>query len=160
MAILIEANYSKKLGLPAYSSHSYSVTIRRELQDLAQVERESSDLYRLLQSCVDHEIQQTGFIPGASNGNNNQPNVQPIEKPVQWQCSAKQRDLIERIMREHKLPQDEVDALATERFGAPMAALNKLQTSGLIDGLLESVGDKPRNRNGYRQRQFEPGGRK
>jgi hypothetical protein len=26
MAIVIEANYSKKLGLPAYSSHSYSVS--------------------------------------------------------------------------------------------------------------------------------------
>jgi hypothetical protein len=29
--VVIEANYSKKLGLPAYSSHSYSVTIRSEV---------------------------------------------------------------------------------------------------------------------------------
>ena len=45
MAIVIEANYSKKLGLPAYSSHSYSVTIRSEVADLGQVERESAKLY-------------------------------------------------------------------------------------------------------------------
>ncbi len=30
MAITIEAAYSKKLGLPGYSSHSYSVMIRTE----------------------------------------------------------------------------------------------------------------------------------
>ncbi len=34
MAVIIEANYSKKLGLPAYSSHSYSVTLRTEVADL------------------------------------------------------------------------------------------------------------------------------
>ncbi len=39
MAIVIEANYSKKQGLPAYSRHSYSVTIRSEVADLSQVER-------------------------------------------------------------------------------------------------------------------------
>ena len=34
MAITLEANYSKKLGLPGYSSHQYSVTVRTELSDL------------------------------------------------------------------------------------------------------------------------------
>ena len=33
MAIQLEANYSKKLGLPGYSSHQYSVTIRIEVSD-------------------------------------------------------------------------------------------------------------------------------
>ncbi len=46
MAIVIEANYSKKLGLPAYSSHSYSVTIRSEVADLSQVESGVSQLVR------------------------------------------------------------------------------------------------------------------
>ena len=63
MAIVIEANYSKKLGLPAYSSHSYSVTIRSEVSDLGQVERESAKLYSILQGSVDREIQEVGFIP-------------------------------------------------------------------------------------------------
>jgi hypothetical protein len=71
MAIQLEANYSKKLGLPGYSSHQFSVTIRVELADIKQVEAESSRLYALLQGCVDRDIQQTGFLPinGSSNSN-------------------------------------------------------------------------------------------
>ena len=52
MAITLEANYSKKLGLPGYSSHQYSVTIRTELSDIKQVGAESANLYALLQGCV------------------------------------------------------------------------------------------------------------
>jgi hypothetical protein len=64
MAIVIEANYSKKLGLSAYSSHSYSVTIRSAVADLSQVERESAKLYAILHGSVDREIQEAGFIQG------------------------------------------------------------------------------------------------
>jgi hypothetical protein len=66
VAIIIEANYSKKLGLPCYSSHSYSVTIRSEVADLSQVERESAKLYALLQGAVDREIIESGFVPEAN----------------------------------------------------------------------------------------------
>ncbi len=52
MAIVIEANYSKKLGLPAYSSHSYSSPFGSEVADLSQVERESAKLYAILQGSV------------------------------------------------------------------------------------------------------------
>jgi len=34
---IIEANYSKKLGLPGYSSHQYSLTLRAEISDLEGV---------------------------------------------------------------------------------------------------------------------------
>ena len=63
MPIIIESNYSKKLGLPGYSSHSYSLTVRTELADLNQLERESAKLYAILQGSVDREIQEEGFIP-------------------------------------------------------------------------------------------------
>jgi hypothetical protein len=66
MAIVLEANYAKKLGLPNYSSHQYSVTIRTELTDLSQVEAESAKLYRTLQDAVDREIQAVGFMPDAT----------------------------------------------------------------------------------------------
>ena len=72
MAIHLEANYAKKLGLPNFSSHQYCVTIRTELTDLSQVAEESARLYRLLQDAVDHEIQEVGFMPDASRyGMNN-----------------------------------------------------------------------------------------
>ena len=66
MAIILEAAYSKKLGLPNYSSHSYVVSIRTELSDLTQVEAESARLYALLQRSVDGEIQEVGFLPDAT----------------------------------------------------------------------------------------------
>jgi len=70
MAIHLEANYSKKLGLPGCSSHQYSVTIKTEVIDPNQVQAESTRLYELLQSCVDREIQKTGFLPqGNDRGN-------------------------------------------------------------------------------------------
>ena len=75
MAIKLSANYSKKLGLPQYSSHSFSASVEVELTDIAQVEAECQKLYMLLQHSVDQEIQQVGFIPNAasygSNGNGN-----------------------------------------------------------------------------------------
>jgi len=58
--LIIEANYSKKLGLPQYSSHQYSLTLRSEISDVNQVSAKSEELYGLMQSCVDREIQQTG----------------------------------------------------------------------------------------------------
>src|SRR5262245_36213340 len=68
MAIILETAYSKKLGLPGFSSHSYVVSIRTELQDIAQVPEESAKLYRMLQDAVDKEIQQVGFLPDAAFG--------------------------------------------------------------------------------------------
>jgi hypothetical protein len=67
MALQIEANYSKKIGLPGYSSHQFSITVKAELSDISQVEAESSRLYALLQTSVDRELQQQGYVPGAEN---------------------------------------------------------------------------------------------
>jgi hypothetical protein len=64
--IELEANYSKKLGLPGYSSHQYSLTVRKEVADISQVENESRQLFATLQSNVDRDIQQTGFLPQAN----------------------------------------------------------------------------------------------
>jgi hypothetical protein len=36
--ITLEANYSKKIGLPGYSSHQFSVSLKSELSDVSQVE--------------------------------------------------------------------------------------------------------------------------
>ena len=74
MALIIEANYSKKLGLPGYSSHQYSLTLKTEVSDVSQVSVKSQELHQLMQSCVDREIQHTGFLPSEAtprNGNGN-----------------------------------------------------------------------------------------
>ncbi|MEQ1839843.1 MAG: hypothetical protein ABL994_05500 [Verrucomicrobiales bacterium] len=82
MALIVTTDYSKKLGLPGFSSHQFSVSIQTELTDLDRVPGEVARLYQLLQQSVDREIQQTGFVPAdgygetqrylpATNGNGN-----------------------------------------------------------------------------------------
>ena len=146
--ITLEANYSKKIGLPGYSSHQFSVTLKSELTDLAQAEKESARLYDVLQQSVDRNIQQVGFLPGEpakTNGHTNG-HGQPKPEPDQWACSDKQRELILKITEEHKLDKNHVEQLAQDRFGKGVKLLNKLEASGLIEELLEQTGQsKPRN---------------
>ncbi len=68
MALILTSDYSKKLGLPGFSSHQFSVSIQTELTDLDRVPGEVARLYQLLQQAVDREIQQTGFVPGDGYG--------------------------------------------------------------------------------------------
>jgi len=145
--ITLEANYSKKIGLPGYSSHQFSVSLKTELADVSQVEQESSRLYALLQQSVDNSIQQIGYLPTANgNGNGHGNGNTPPPDNDKWNCSVKQRDLIIKITDEHKLDTNKVEQLAKDRFGKGVKSLNKLEASGLIEELLEQTGQsKPRN---------------
>jgi hypothetical protein len=129
--IRLSAAYSKKVGLPGYSSHSFSVSIETELQNLDNVREESAHLYDSLQQAVDQQIQKTGFVPPDGYG------MEEDKKNGVWNCSQKQRELIEKIGKENNLDQNELNCLAGEMFGAKVQALNKLQASGLIDQLLD-----------------------
>ena len=142
MAIVMETNYSKKLGLPGYSSHQYSVTVRTELADLSAVEAESKRLYGLLQTSVDREIRQTGYLPQGHEGPNGNGSAPPAGNvdPDAWHCSDKQRDLILKIVSEHRLDKNAVEQLAQDRFSKGVRQLNKLEASGLIDELLAQHG--------------------
>jgi len=142
--ITLECNYSKKLGLPGYSSHQFSISLKTELSDVSQVQAESSRLYKLLQNGVDSSIKETGYLPG-QNGNGNGHHNTPQPETDKWNCSAKQRDLILKITDEHKLDKTKVDQLALDRFGKGVKHLNKLEASGLIEELLVQTGQsKPR----------------
>lgn len=72
MAVILQMTYMKKLGLPNYSSHSCAVSLTVEIADAIVAAQESTKLYQLLQSAVDNEIQQVGFMPDATTyGMNN-----------------------------------------------------------------------------------------
>jgi len=184
--ITLECNYSKKLGLPGYSSHQFAVTLRTEITDLNQVQSESARLYKLLQEGVDTSIKEIGYLPtngngnGNSNGNgngnstgnnnaqrpsqssngngngHNQPMNQPAENGA-WNCSDKQRDLIIKVVQENKLEKAKVEGLAQDRFGKAVKSLNKLEASGLIEELLEQTGQS--KGNGGRRWFAKAGGR-
>src|ERR1041384_4202851 len=107
MPLILEANYSKKIGLHGYSSHQFMVTLRTEISDLNSVQAESDRLYGLLQTAVDTSLQKVGYLPagslkngsvngggyGHSNGNGKD----------RWACSDKQRSLNLKRTGEQKL---------------------------------------------------------
>jgi hypothetical protein len=164
MAVFIEANYSKKIGLPAYSSHSFSVTLRSEVSELKDVDREASKLYAILQGAVDAQIVESGFTP-EQNGNGSpsprKTNGHSTDQPRsndnssssdrEFKCSDKQRDFFLRFIEEKKLDKRDVEKLSQELFNAPVLTLDKLAMSGLIENLLQTYGDaKGNNSNGRR----------
>ena len=148
MAVKLITNYAKRLGLPGYSSHQFSVSIETELPNLDNVRQESAGLYESLQEVVDQQTQKTGFVPPDGYGMDG-------DKTGTWNCSKKQRDLIEKIIAENKLDQTEIEQLATGMFGLRLQQLNKLQASGFIDELLDRHGNG--KRNGFRQRRSRCG---
>lgn len=151
MAVNIELTYGKKLGLPGFSSHQFAVSIRAEVPNLEAVHAEVARVYGILQSSVDQQIVNSGFVPGgevkAPVGNGNNADSTP------WKCSDKQRALIVKIVDEGKLGRGEVEQLAVSRFGHGVALLNKLEASGLIDELLGKTG-RPSERQAGAMRTF------
>ena len=147
MAILIEMQYGKKLGLPEYSSHNFSVSLKAEVARLEDVPGEVERVYQILQASVDGQIVNAGFVPGQEQpapapkndaGNDSRP----------WKCSDKQKALIMKIVDENKLDRVEVEQLAVTRFGHGVALLNKLEASGLIDELLGKNGRSSAKKTG------------
>ena len=180
MALKLIANYSKRLGLPGYSSHQFAVTVETEISNINEVAGESARLYDTLQSSVDEQIQRTGFVPdegygiseqGARNGrrngtsapaNGNGANGHATNGDA-WACSEKQQNLITKLVDEHNLDKGQVDDTSREMFGVGVRELNKLQASGLIDRLLDEHGggrktSRPPRSNGAPKRAYANGG--
>jgi hypothetical protein len=174
MAVILAMTYSKKLGLPNFSSHSCSVSVTVEIADASLAAQESSKLYALLQTAVDNEIQHVGFMPDVTtygmdnraNGGNRNGNGHGVRQtePANgnsngdgaWRCSDRQRDLIEKIVRENHLDKRNVEQLAVELFGIGVKQLDRLQASGLIDELLERHGGQPRGQKRPYRRERQP----
>ena len=169
MAITLSANYSKKLGLPQYSSHSFSASVEVELTDLSQVEAEVQRLYELLQHSVDQEIQNPGFVPEShgqsangngrsqqfngnsnangntrsrayANGNSNGNGSTAPRRADSWNCTEGQRGFILRIINENQIDKQDVEDLSLNLFQSGVKHLNKMQASQLIEELLGKAG--------------------
>jgi hypothetical protein len=158
MAVILQITYSKKLGLPGFSSHSCSVSLTTEIQDKEMAAEESAKLYQLLQAAVDKEIQQVGWMPQATygmagnpNGNGHAPqqngrrqsNSNGQAGADRWACTEGQRGFILRILNENHLQKQQAEDLAQQLFGIGVRQLNKMQASQLIEELLALAG-KPR----------------
>jgi hypothetical protein len=165
MAVILQMTYSKKLGLPNYSSHQCSVSLQEEIVDVSQLTAESKRLYALMQDAVDREMQTVGYLPDAITYGMHSPGDAVTKRKGEtfpgesaaWKCSDKQKQLIEKIVRENDLDKREVEGLSREMFNTGVKQLNRLQASGLIDELLERHGGQRRSGgkasiNGYRNR--------
>jgi len=178
MAIKLSANYSKKLGLPQYSSHSFAASVEVELSDISQVESELQRLYQLLQQSVDQEIQNVGFIPqtngsntnGNGHANNNgrtyqingssrqhsngQHQQQPKAVSDAWNCTDGQKGFILRIVNENpSITKQVAEDLSQQLFGIGVKMLNKLQASQLIEDLLVKAGKPAPRQTRWQQHQ-------
>jgi len=153
MAIHLELVYGKKLGLPMYSSHNFSVSLKSEVASLNDIPREVERVYGILQKSVDEQIVHPGFIPGSEEAPANNVVQMPKAPPpaqTEWRCSPKQKELICKLVDEQKLDRSAVDAHARERYGKGVIELNKLEASGLIDELMG--GGSQRNRKPNQRR--------
>ena len=167
MAVILQMTYQKKLGLPNYSSHSCSVSLTVEIPDVSVAAQESTKLYALLQTAVDNEIKEVGFMPDATtygmrpsqngnghpgtnghaangNGNGHRPASVPVpaRNGEHWNCTDGQRGFVLRIIAESSLTKQDVEELAQQLFGAGVTSLDKMQASQLIEELLEKTGKK------------------
>ncbi len=134
MAIHLELTYSKKLGLPEYSSHGFSVSLKAEVGTVEDIPGEVERIYHTLQESVDQQIVHSGYVPGQEDTTAAVHVLPPQEKA--WKCSSKQKELILKLVNEQGLDRNEVDDQAQQRFGKGVTQLNKLEASGLIDSLM------------------------
>ena len=155
MALKLIANYSKRLGLPGYSSHQFSVCVETEISNIDDVAGESSRLYEQA------PVNTARSLPAATNGSNGHGSNGHTNGDG-WHCSDKQRELILKLVEQHTLDKQDIEHLSREMFGSTVKDLNKLQASGLIDRILEEHGGRshaPRRNGGPpRQRQYSNGG--
>ena len=162
MAVILQMTYMKKLGLPNFSSHSCAVSLTVEIPDVSVAAQESTKLYALLQTAVDNEIQQVGFMPDATtygmnngnragngaangNGNGNGHTSAPAPNGDRWNCTDGQKGFILRIISESSLTKQDVEEMAQQLFNAGVTSLDKMQASQLIEELLEKTGKKSGN---------------
>jgi hypothetical protein len=124
--------------------------VESELVTTDDVAGESARVYELLQTIVDTQLLNPGFVPptdyGIEEGFVSPDNNRCVNSPlrpagsVSWRCTNKQRELIENLVVEHQLNKNEVDLLSRQRFGKGVRDLNKVEASGLIDELFDTNG--------------------
>ena len=145
MAILLQFDYGKKLGLPNYSSHNFGVSMKAEVSDPEDIPQEAERAYGILQQAVDKQMENPGFLPSPRQENQDQTNETDPEK---WNCTEKQRGLILKILSQNDLPESAIEEVAQDLHGRPMSELGRLQVSSVISEVLDRWGKHKRTDNG------------
>ena len=148
MAILLQFDYGKKLGLPNYSSHNFGVSMKAEVSDPEDIPQEAERAYGILQQAVDKQMENPGFIPSENNKEAESKETQINgTDPEKWNCTERQRGLILKILSQNDLPESAIEEVALDLHGRPMSELGKLQVSSVISEVLDRWG-KHKKTNG------------
>ncbi len=145
MAILLQFDYGKKLGLPGYSSHNFGVSMKAEVNDPEEIPQEAERAYRILQQAVDKQMENPGFVPSQ---NERTEIKEPEVDPDKWNCTERQKGLLLSILDRNGLEPIIVEDLSREIHGRSMADLGKMQVSAVIGEVLDRWGKHPKNANG------------
>jgi len=156
MAVLLQFDYNKRLGLPAFSSHSFGITMKAEVTDLEKIGEEAERAYGLLQSAVDSQIVHQGYVSNEHRGESGTDQVQKTQvkvngeatDPDKWNCTVRQRGLLMTILERNGLDPEVVEKLSQELHGRPMSDLGKMQVSSVIGEVLDRWGRHPKATNG------------
>jgi hypothetical protein len=146
MAILLQFDYNKKLGLPGFSSHSFGISMKAEVADVETIGEEAAKAYSILQQSVDSQIASPGLIPSENRKAKQIRSKGDKEKtnPDKWNCSVRQRGLLMTILERNDLDPEVVDDLANDLCGRPMSHLGKSQVSEVIGQVLDRWGRHPK----------------
>ena len=145
MAILLQFDYGKKLGLPGYSSHNFGVSMKAEVNDPEEIPQEAERAYGILQEAVDKQMENPGFVP-SPNGKTEI--KEPEVDPDRWNCTERQKGLLLTILDRNGLEPIVVEDLSREIHGRSMADLGKMQVSAVIGEVLDRWGKHPKNAKG------------
>ena len=137
MPTTIELSYTKKLGLPAYSSHGCQASIRTDAESVAHALEQLPLLYKMLQASVDTELQSVGFVPDVKRYGfpNAAPAPSKTEVASAWACTKEQKVMIVTLAKRHGIGQKALNALSLERFKESVAILDARQAARLIQEL-------------------------
>ena len=146
MAILLQFDYGKKLGLPNYSSHNFGVSMKAEVSDPEDIPQEAERAYGILQQAVDKQMENPGFLPSKNDKETESKGTQINgTDPEKWNCTERQRGLILKILSQNDLPQSAIEEVAQDLHGRPMSELGKLQVSSVISEVLDRWGRHKRS---------------
>ena len=155
------ANASACRGIPPISSKSPS---KRRLETRQNSILPQNVSTGSLQSAVDAQIKQVGFVPDDSYGSGGVagptlPAMRQVPRfPVPpssnsqashpeelaWNCSEKQKQVILSLARKNLMDDSALHDLAVLYFGRGVSQLNKLEASTLIKELVETSGGTSR----------------
>ena len=146
MAILLQFDYGKKLGLPNYSSHNFGVSMKAEVSDPEDIPQEAERAYGILQQAVDKQMENPGFLPSKNDKETESKGTQINgTDPEKWNCTERQRGLILKILSQNDLPESAIEEVAQDLHGRPMSELGKLQVSSVISEVLDRWGRHKRS---------------